>query len=61
MLGQVYRYRFYLWIQSSVENAMGNSTTQGEQGSAVVTESTRLPMWSGFKSRRRRHVGRVCR
>ena len=57
MLGQVYRYRFYLWIQSSVEYAMGNSTAQAEQGSAVVTESTRLPMWSGFKSRRRRHVG----
>lgn len=36
MLGQVYPYRFYKWIQSFVENCMGNSTTQRGQEGAVV-------------------------
>ena len=31
MLGQEYPYRFYYWIQSFVENGMGNSTTQARR------------------------------
>ena len=31
MLGQEYPYRIYYWIQSFVENGMGNSTTQARR------------------------------
>ena len=57
MLGQEYPYRFYYWIQSFVENGMGNSTTQARRARVRSGESSRLPlMWFGFKSRRRRHL-----